>query len=377
MLGRGSERAPEQLRTMEVPKKNHDIPRPRLFETAAFHLPFTEITEDLHPASTSLGHARWTLGVQGDRSARCSIPYPVGWRWIAPTTSEVLGTFVPPDLVGPEVSVRMTRLAWEVDPLAFLMHHCHARGLVTTLARPELGYEQSRFELGGTREMDGGRWRSTAILHVGRLLIVETSASAELWNMMRPIFRPCRREFEVLPSPESFAVEPQRSHRTEYIRFCLPSSWMPSVHRRERGYERFVFSAPECSGAIIVDSGTVGPPLQLRQASLFEALESLGRGKPGHLTMQPSGIRTFSGILHGTLEGGGDSCSVRIAHRSLGKTYVDYTTVAPTAEARALDAMRTIKAIEIAIDSTLAHPETDACTTVLHANEGDAGDRAR
>lgn len=354
---------------MALPDQDHDIPRPRLFEATATHPPLSETTGDLWPRLGDATHGRWMLQVQGQRTARCTIPYPAGWRWLAPREPDSLGSFVPPVMRGPELTVRVVPLTWEVDPLAYLMHDCRKRGLSTTLARPDPGHDASRFELGGTRDSDGALWKSAALLHGGRLVIVETSAPVELWHPLRGALRSCRKGLDVAPPSPSAAIEPQRSHRSEDIRFALPTSWIRTNHRRRDGDERLVFAAPRCRSVIVIDGGSKSRPLHLRHASVFEALQTMGWGSPRRVTLQRSGIRSFSGILDGELEASGDPFRVRIAHRRMGRVHVDYTAVLPTSDTHAIDAMRTVRATEIAIDSTMAHPEKEAATMILGPSE--------
>lgn len=317
----------------------------------------------------------WSVQVKERRGYRFTMPVPSGWIWIPPSAPDVLGAFVPAEMTGPQLTVRIQRIRWEVDVLAWLMHRCHAWGLVVTMARPQGDHEGSRFELGGTRDFDSAVWRISAALHTGRLLMVEAVAPLVLWNQMQELFRPCRREFEILPSPQWSTIEPYRTFKTEQIQFSVPASWSAKEHTIARDHERYLLSAAQsrCRGLVRIDTGCSATPLHLRQSRILRYFEDLGWRPLGQCSIHPSGIRTFCGAFEGSLRNREEIYHLRVAHRRLGKAYVDYTTLVPIHDDLAEDAMRTVRAGEIAIESTLTHTSQDGDTVIIRRrHEGSA-----
>lgn len=355
---------------MDGPKNSHDIPRPRLFETVSPHAPCEAGSDVGGPVSASpMRLSTWALQLQDGRSSRCTAFYPEGWRWAAPFSIDELGSFVSPLHSSAVVSVRMYEVAWELDPLAWLMHDCVSRGLSVTMAYPHSEPSSFRFELGGIRDTDGAVWRAVAVRHGVRFLTLETLAPASCWDSHCEVFRACRERFEVLPVPRASTVEPQRIYRMAEIAFAMPRSWSCASDEPGPRFDRLVFSASEtgCRGLVIVDSGKGTSPLQHRQSRILSALERLGWSSIGGLSMQSAGIRSFGGVLEGELASQGEFFSLRIAHRRIGGAYVDYATVAPNHDRLAIDAMRTMKAVEIAIDSTRAHLELEQETAIVRS----------
>lgn len=347
------------------------IVRPRLFSEASA-MPCAEVTESVESESDlRLRYRTWSVQVQGSRSYRFSMPVPAGWVWVPPSGPDVLGVFVPPEVVGPQITVRMEHVRWEVDVLAWLMRRCQTRGLAVTMVRSQNDAEALRFELGGTRDVDGAMWRISAALHMGRLLIVEVLAPLTLWEPMHETFRPCRQKYEILPPPQWATIEPHRTFRTEQVQFSVPSSWIAKEHTVTRGHERYLISANPCKGLLRIDTGNSMVPLHLRQSRILQHFEDLGWSVVGRLATLPSGIRTFCSTSEGRISVRGEAYRLRVAHRRLGTTFIDYTTLIPMAEELAEDAMRTARAAEVAIESTVLHATTDGETAVVRRTKGE------
>lgn len=348
-----------------------DLVRPRSFSEAGA-MPCAEVTGFVEAVGGLRPRYRvWSVQVQGIRSYRFSMPVPAGWIWVPPSGPDVLGAFVPPDIVGPQITVRIQQVRWEVDVLAWLMRRCQSWGITVTMARPRGDGETLRFELGGTRDFDGAMWRISAAVHMGRLSIVEVMAPVRLWESMHETFRPCRQQFEILPPPQWSTIEPHRTFRTEQIQFSVPSSWTAKEHTVTRGHERYLISACPCRGLLRIDTGSSSEPPHLRQSRILRHFEDLGWRTVGGLTTLPSGIRTFCSTLEGSLSVRGEVYRLRIAHRRLGTTFIDYTTLTPTADELAEDAMRTARAAEIAIESTVVHVATDSETAAVRRTRKD------
>jgi len=355
------------LRWAMVPlRERGDVVRPRLFSKAALHPRATCTQSTSHSPSLMGLYETWTVRSWFPGDPTCTLPVPKHWQWLAPTEPDGLGGFAPLEDDGRMLVLEQSRLPFDVDPLAWIQHEAESQGLSVTLARQLADLPDARFETGGVDPRTGKVWRSSALLRGNRIVLVRGLAPAHAWEAAWSVLRPCSHNVVLSGPSRSVAAEARRLLRTRHAAFAVPVSWFVCAHHVCDSEVYLLRPTPEITRAMLrIDTGDASLSIAERQRRTMTALEGQGWCREGEITSYDGSIRTMASSSYGTLSHDGAKYHLRLSQRVLGKIYVDYTAVLPAEPSGVLEAMRTARAMEIAVETTVIHSATPMGETTL------------
>lgn len=325
-------------------------------------------------------HASVSVTPQADPSLRYVLPIPRGWSRVwsseAPAAEGrpgVIGQFAPcPDLDGSRIVVSVTRLRWDVDPVLWVMHDWRAAGWEIAVAGPLHPRWHPRFEVGAVRRSSGGIEirRTVGFIDGGRLLRVDTTASAGAWERLHDLVWPCGAMMSLARPTYRREVEAAVRHESPPVAFELPASWEAKpIAPAWAGAVRWAVQpvdGSERSVAMRIDA-TPWPPERfesaaVRQERVRHELAAQGIAMSRRVARLPSGsalgVSGLGGFYLTDARVRGDDFEVRFAHRDLESWSVDYTVIAAASSRCALDHMRAVRAMELAVATTrIVHEE--------------------
>lgn len=344
-------------------------------------------------------HRRVGIVPSGDESLRYVLPVPRGWgratglgASAGPGRPEILGVFAPqPDLRGPRIIVSATRLRWDVDPLLWVRHHWERAGWSIAVARPLDARWHPRFEVGALRRQEGQVEvrRAVGLVDNGRLLRVDAVAPSSGWSEHHDLLWPCGVLFSLVKPTYRREVEARQTiGASVVVAFDLPASWRArSVRVPSACGERWV-CAPDDevgrSAALRVDAckeaGRRVETVPVRQQRLRHELWAHGIELPGRFERIHAGLAAGCTGLAGVYRTTGRSVGhvrgrttgrthgvdehqrfeVRMAHRHVGGTMVDYAMLVASPAEQPIDFMRASRALEIAVSTTQVRPLEEA-----------------
>jgi len=323
-------------------------------------------------------HRRVGIVPSSDASLRYVLPIPRTWGRVcglaatpAAGRSELLGIFAPtPDLSGPRIIISVTRLRWDVDPIAWVRHRWETAGWSVAVARPLHSRWHPRFEVGALRCTEGEVEvrRCTGFIDNGRLLQVEVVAPSSQWPELHDLLWPCGVLLSLQNPTFRREVEAQKRIGNPRVRFGLPASWVSKVIAPARAETCRWVASPQDGGehsvALRID---VSPwprdgiePVASRQARVRRELWAQGVALAGRIKRIPAGLATGAAGLMGLFSAKArdreERFEIRFAHRDGDGLSVDYTMAIASPERHPLDHMRAMRALEIVIASTEIHP---------------------
>lgn len=324
-------------------------------------------------------HAVYRLRPPHDPSLTYRIPVPAAWGRcrtlpaIDPELGrpELLGLFASPDDPQRErLTVSVTRLPYEVDPLAWVTARAAVGGWrIATARRLD---DRGRFEVGALRE-DQGRVlvrRTVGVLDEARLLRVDATAGSGAWPKVADELWPCGMLFDLEAPTRRAQIEARRTFGGPLVKFSLPGSWdaKPTAPAERGGVTWLAWTEQDVQLAAVVrvDAARVGEAgvetIGDRQRRVVHGLKRRGV----HLVREPvrvaddgdrgAGLDGWLGQWVAPGRAGSDALEIRFAHRDAGGISVDYLMVAPAPGTRHLDWMRCVRAFEIAISTTETEP---------------------
>lgn len=324
-------------------------------------------------------HVPTTITPSVDPSLRYVLPVPRGWDsvWgrgssIDAGQPEVIGLFAPnPVRPGPRLTVSVTRLRWDVDPVLWVAHGWQTEGWEVAVAGPLPPRWHPRFEVGALRTKAGEVEvrRTVGFIDDGRLLRVDTGAPARVWTRVHDLVWPCGALMSLARPTHRREVEPSVRHESSPVVFELPSSWWATLATPAwPGAVRWAIQPIDGAARSIVMrlDATPWPPcrfesVEARQERARRDLSSHGITTTGPVVRLPSGSASGSpglrGIYRAMAHHRERELEVRFAHRDLRSWSIDYMVITEAPPRYAVDCMRAARALEIAVASTRIMPK--------------------
>lgn len=316
----------------------------------------------------------------GDPSLSYVVFVPALWQAAehdraADVPADPIGRFVADAHEGaPELRVWASRPGWEIDPLEWVRGHLSRGGWRIAIAR-WLPQPEGRFEIGAVKSDDRGLHirRCVGFLDGGRIVGIDTISEAPRWRAIHDVCWPCGMLLELHEPTEQARVESLGSHAGPLVAFSLPASWtatcMPGTGTRAATVQWIadIAEGAESDAGIRIDvtdlrgvRGGIASDIPWRQAVLSSDLRAHGIRLPFRLDRLPPSddpgapLPGWRGAWVGeAVDSGGRHLEVRLGHRDLGETRVDYVMLAPPRELHAMDWMRATRAFAIAIGTTV------------------------
>ncbi len=333
--------------------------------------PVFEPAPDVVP-TLSQTHTQYVLRPSNDPSLAYRIDVPKGWGFArdVPSTAGVtgrperIGLFVPPseDIdrgATTSVTVSATALAWEVDPLEWVV----ARLIVSGWRIVVRGWlDDTRFEVGAVFEApDGDRVRrTTGQISAGKIVRVDVDTLVAAWPELHAMLWPCGEFFDV--GDASPNLEARIRHEGPLVRFETPRTFQAVGGEGADGSVSWVVYSDEDiqHGVLLrVDARPCGATVEERQARVLRALALRGvlvdtRHQPlepmrGSSAPQVALWQADARHLEHPLQ-------LRVAHCDLDGVAVDVFMLAPRPGQFHLDWLRATRAPEIVVASLQADP---------------------
>lgn len=309
-----------------------------------------------------------------DESLRYIMPVPSGWGRATeisaapgPNRPELLGLYAPTaDLTGPRLMVSVTRLQWDVDPIAWVRQGWLEAGWDIAVARRLPERWCPRFEVGAVIEQ-GGKYEvrhTVGQVDNGRLLRVDAAAPWKDWYRVRDVMWPCQAYFTLANHTYLRTVEAQTPHGDAHVAFELPASWRAAQARTPVSGSSRWLARPLVGAASVValrvDATEHSPhgavPLTERWDTLRRDLRGEGIAMRQKVTRVDKGelwnTPELAGCYRSQAVSGDLRFEVRLVHCEYPGMSVDFTLVVGAVDRHPVEWMRARRGLELAVMST-------------------------
>ena len=336
--------------------------------------PLFRVPSDYAIGRMGATHRRVAVVPAGDESLRYVMPIPTGWGRATgmnaspgPNRPELLGVYAPTaDLGGARLLVSVTRLRWDVDPIAWVCHGWREAGWQTSVARPLPSRWSPRFEVGAVAERSGAYEvrHTVGFVDNGRLLRVDAVAPWPQWEGVRDTMWLCQAYFSLIKPTFCRTVEAIAPYEDERVAFGLPASWRAAqVLPSRAGASRWVARPFDGAASVVVlridaveRPRDAAVPMPQRWDRLRKELYSQGIAMSRKVTrVERTELREAPGVagcFRSEAVNGDQRFEIRVVHCERPGMSIDFTLIIGSPDRHPLERMRAVRGLELAVMRT-------------------------